>query len=75
MGTLNKKKMRGIAEAALAVVKYSSESTKVEAVLLTGLAGELQEQFEIEDSAAFSAAERLAKAARTLYALKLNYWL
>jgi hypothetical protein len=64
MGTLNKKNVRRLAEAALAVAKYSSKGSQVEAVLLAGLAGELQEQFDLEDSAAFSAAERLAQVAR-----------
>ncbi|WNG28452.1 hypothetical protein F0U62_33960 [Cystobacter fuscus] len=61
--------MRRLAEAALAVAKYSSEGSQVEAVLLSGLAGELQEQFDLEDSAAFNAAEHLAQVARERHAL------
>ena len=72
MGTLNKKNVRRIAEAALVVAKYSSEGTESESVLLSGLAGELQEQFDLEESAAFSAAEHLAQVARERHALWLR---
>ncbi len=74
MDTLNNKKnVHRLAEAALAVATYSTEGSEVETVLLSGLAGELQEQFDLEDSTAFSEAERLAKVVRDIYARCLHH--
>ncbi|MCY1023984.1 hypothetical protein [Pyxidicoccus sp. MSG2] len=67
--TKYKMKVRRLVEAALDVAKFSSECSELEAVLLSSLAGELQEQFGLDDSAAFSAAERLAEVARERLAL------
>ncbi|WP_434385912.1 hypothetical protein [Melittangium boletus] len=68
MGTPNKKNVRRLAEAVLAVVRYgSTRSAEVEAVLLSSLAGEIQEQSDLDESAASSEAERLAQVASKHY--------
>lgn len=65
-------KLERAVEAALAVAKFSSEGSRLEAVLITGLAGALAELFGVEEDHAFKMAETIAQDARALLSALLR---